>query len=329
MQKLDSSDLHVLRQAILWLQQQRPTVLITVIRTWGSAPRSAGALMAVCHDGEYLGSVSGGCVEEDLLTRVQDGEFHAGIPTVLHYGVTQEHARRFGLPCGGQLELLIEYLTHADSLTPVLDKMQQRQPVIRRVCLSTGEISLHAATAGEDLRVDAINVSKVFGPRWRLLLVGANDVAYYVAQLARTLDYDIIVCDPRPERQAYWQSTDATFTRAMPDDAVKEIADDACTAVLSLAHDPKLDDLALLEGLISKAFYVGALGSQKTNLARRERLRALGVSENNLLRLRGPIGLDIGSKTPAEIAIAILADLIATRHGKRTGTQLLDSMPTP
>jgi len=197
----------------------------------------------------------------------------------------------------------------------VLQALDDRKLIARRVCLATGEVSLHAATVLDEFRFDGRDVTKVFGPAWRLLLIGAGQLSRYTAEMALALDYDVVVCDPREDYARNWAVPGAVLDARMPDDAVRALAHDARSAVVALTHDPKLDDMALLEALASGVFYVGALGSTANNGRRRDRLRKMGLTAGQLERLHGPVGLPIGSRTPAEIAIAILAEITALRHG--------------
>lgn len=308
-------DSEVLRRAVEWLQGGREVVLVTVLQTWGSAPRPAGSLLALTRNGETSGSVSGGCIEEDLLQRIGDTGFPGTIPATLEYGGEQDSQQR-GLPCGGRLELLLEELHDIQHLQTILHMVEQRDTLIRSVCLQSGTASLRPATSDTPpLRLEKERLEKLFGPAWRLLIVGAGDTARYLAQIALTLGYQVIVCDPRPEHASCWQLPGTRLDTRMPDDAVNELADDPRSAVVTLTHDPKLDDMALMVALDSQAFYVGALGSRRTSTSRRERLTTLEVSEAGLQRLHAPVGLPIGSHTPPEIAVAIAAELTARRHG--------------
>jgi xanthine dehydrogenase accessory factor len=230
------------------------------------------------------------------------------------YGVTREEAQRFGLPCGGQLELVIERLDAAVPLRGILAKIEARECVARCLCLDTGEASLDAAGTGDDFFYDGHDLRKIFGPCWRLLLIGAGQLSRFTAQMGLALDYEVIVCDPRAEIAEQWRVEGTVLDMRMPDDAVSGLAHERC-AVLALMHDPKLDDLALIEALASPAFYVGVLGSHANNDKRRARLARFGVPQSQLARLHGPVGLPLGSKTPAEIALAALAGVTATRHG--------------
>lgn len=312
---MESADQEVLRALAEWPASQGVD-LFTVARTWGSSPRPPGSLLAIREDGLQAGSVSGGCVEEDLAQRVAAGEFKRGGPRLVRYGVGTDQARRFGLPCGGQLELLVERIRAREPWQRLLGALQARRCLERRVCLGTGEASLHPAGPDARFRFDGENLSKVFGPQWQLLIIGANQVARYLAPIARSLDYRVVVCDPRQEQAGYWDLADIELDRGMPDDVVRARADDGRSAVVALTHDPKLDDMALMEALTSEAFYVGALGSERSSEQRRQRLLQLDVPAPSLLRLRAPVGLPIGGRTPPEIAVSIAADLTATRHGR-------------
>jgi len=309
-----SSDKEVLRAAREWLEAGHNTYLVTVVKTWGSSPRPVGSLLAVCEDGRFVGSVSGGCVEDDLVGRLSARTFKS-LPCLDTYGVTADQTARFGLPCGGRLDLLVERLAGPEPVRAVLQMLEDRRLVARRVCLATGEVSLHPATVQDEFRFDEQNVVKVFGPAWRLLLIGAGQLSRCTAEMALALDYDVVVCDPREDYARNWEVPGTVLDTRMPDDAVRDLRDDARSGVVALTHDPKLDDLALLEALATDVFYVGALGSSANNASRRERLRKMGLSGEQLGRLHGPVGLPIGSRTPAEIALAILAEITALRHG--------------
>ncbi|MEW5790709.1 MAG: XdhC family protein [Pseudomonadota bacterium] len=313
---MDGTDLHVLRNAAAWQAAGRRTALVTVLRTRGSAPRPAGALLALSADGRLAGSVSGGCVEEDLLDRHGQGEFH-GRPTLLAYGVSREQGRRLGLPCGGTLELLVEPDPDPALLERLVAALARRELLARREDVRSGRCALQPARRSQDFAYDGAVLTCVHGPAWRLLLIGAGQLSRSVAQMAPLLDYEVIVRDPRKHYVATWDVAGAPLDTGMPDDVVRARASDARSAVLALTHDPKLDDLALLEALVSDAFCVGVLGSRANNAKRRARLAALGVPAAALARLHGPVGLAIGSRTPPEIAVATLAELTAVRRGVR------------
>ena len=311
---MDSLDLQVLQQARDWHQQGHKVWLVTVIETWGSAPRPPGALLAMRGDGLVSGSVSGGCVEDDLIDRVRNGE-RVGHPSLITYGVTKEEAARFGLPCGGNLRLVQEPLVKVDWIDEVLARTARHELVARTLDLASGEVNVEPAARGEKFQFDGTRLRALFGPRWRMLIIGAGQLSRVLAGMALALDFEVICCDPREEYHLTWDVPGTTFSKAMPDDLAVELHLDPHSAVVAVTHDPKLDDLVLLEALKSPAFYVGALGSRSNTAARKERLAMFDLSQDEIGRLHGPIGLDLGSKTPGEIAVAILAEIVAVKNG--------------
>ncbi len=323
MMPIYGADREILETAVNWIGQGFYPALVTVVRTWGSSPRPVGSLMLMREDGIHAGSVSGGCVEEDLVNRYCRHQLSDSFPSMIDYGINREEASRLGLPCGGRLELLIERLHNIKALQVLLDKLQSSQLVARRVCLNTGEVSLHpATTASEDFSYTADTVSKVFGACWQLLLIGAGDLSQYVAQIALMLDYHVMVCDPRDAYGESWSVEGTELLRVMPDDAVRAYASHARSVVLALTHDTTLDDMALLDALNSEAFYVGALGSKRNSEQRRERLEVLGMTEQQLQRLHAPVGLAIGSRTAAEIAVSIMAEVTSRRNQATRGMRV-------
>lgn len=311
---MDSVDLQVLKSAAAWLEDGHRVVLATVTETWGSSPRPPGAMLAVRGDGLVAGSVSGGCVEDDLIDKVRACSLAADRPEATIYGISKEDAQRFGLPCGGRLQLVLEPVRDKASITGVLAGIDRHELVARRLDMATGAATLRAASRNDMLAFDGQALTTVHGPRWRLLIIGAGQLSKYVAMMAQALDYDVVVCDPREEYAVTWDVPSTTLLRGMPDDVVVDLQLDSHSAVVAVTHDPKLDDLALLEALKSPAFYVGALGSRLNTQKRRERLAQFDLSQGELDRLHGPVGLRIGSKTPPEIAVAILAEITAVRH---------------
>lgn len=311
---MDSVDLSVLRRAVGWLEQGSGVTLYTVVATWGSSPRPPGSLLALRDDGEVEGSVSGGCVEEDLLANpVMENTDR--VCSVLNYGVTQAESARLGLPCGGTLRLVREPLREPGWIAQLLHRCDQGERLVRDLDLASGVVRLRTARAHESLRFDGSRLLVPFGPAWRLLLIGAGQLSRYVAKMAGSLGFQVLICDPRSGYTHDWQAEGASLLPGMPDDAVRSARPDAHTAVVALSHDPVLDDLALIAALNSDAFYVGALGSQVNNERRRTRLLSLGLEAAQLERLHGPVGLSIGSRTPPEIALSLLAQLVALRNG--------------
>jgi len=314
---MDNVDLQVLKKADEWLRAGHRAVLGSVVRTWGSAPRPVGALVVIRDDGLVAGSVSGGCIEDDLVERVRAQATTTARPERVKYGVTAEEAFRFGLPCGGTIELVLEPLTAASQIDTLLQRVVDGRHTVRTLDMATGAVTLVDGDGTEVLDAGDTRLVSAFGPRWRLLLIGAGQLTHYVAQMALALDYAVTICDPREEYADAWVVPGTQLVRTMPDDAVLEFKPDRHTAIVALTHDPKLDDLALIEALQSDAYYVGAIGSHRNQAKRKERLVEFGVSDAQLGRLHGPVGLKNGARTPPEIAVSILAEMTATKYGYR------------
>lgn len=308
------TDREVLGSAAQWVREGFRTSLVTVVKTWGSSPRPAGSLMVMRSDGRFEGSVSGGCIEDDLITRYVENELTLQLPALIDYGVKVGDAARFGLPCGGRLELLVEVLEDDAPLRALLAKLDAGKLVRRHICLKSGKVSIHKAGPDENFNSAENGVNQIFGPSWRLLLVGAGQLARYTARIALLLGYQVTVCEPREEHQAGWQEDGVELITCMPDEAVIALADHPRAVVITLAHDPKVDDMALMQALKAKTFYVGALGSKKTSASRRERLAQLELDASQIDKLHAPVGLDIGSRTPPEIALSIMAGVTASRR---------------
>ena len=328
---MNSMDVEVIRSAIDWMNRSHRVVLGTVVRTWGSSPRPPGSLMIIRDDGQVAGSVSGGCIEDDLIERVKRGELALRLPQVTLYGASAEQAQRFGLPCGGTVQIVLEPLSAQSLLPELLAATLQHRVVLRRLELATGVVSLAPSTAGDTVHFDGQVLHTVHGPRLRLVIIGAGQLSRYLAQMAVMLDYRVTVCDPREEYHEPWLNHDGssavegvTRSRLMPDDLVIHMNLDANSALVAITHDPKLDDLALMEALKTPAFYVGALGSRRNNETRRDRLRQFDVSVDEVQRLRGPVGLNLGGLTPPEIALSIVAEMTALRRGATLDGGLAD-----
>jgi xanthine dehydrogenase accessory factor len=312
---MDSVDLEVLKKSADWLDGGHRVLLVTVVKTWGSSPRPEGAMLAVRDDGLVAGSVSGGCIEDDIIDRTRREGMRATRCEVVTYGVSADEAQRFGLPCGGTIRLVLEPLTRESGMRALLTEVEAGRLTERRLTLADGTWSLRKASATTTLAFDGEVLVTVHGPRYRMLVIGASHLSQYLAQIAIGLDYQVTVCDPREEYTDTWDVPGVTLVRTMPDDTVQAMHLDERCAVVALTHDPKLDDLALMEALKSPAFYVGALGSRANNAKRRERLREFDLTAEEIARLHGPIGLYIGSRTPPEIAISILAEITAVKNG--------------
>jgi xanthine dehydrogenase accessory factor len=272
-------------------------------------------MLAVRDDGHVVGSVSGGCIEDDIVDRTRREGQQATKCDVVTYGVSADEARRFGLPCGGTLQLVVEPLTRESGMRALLREVETGHLVARRLDLASGFATLHPAKANDGLEFDGKVLRTIHGPRYRMLVIGASQLSKYLAQIAVGLDYQVTICDPREEYTETWDVPGVTLVRTMPDDTVQAMNLDERSAVVALTHDPKLDDLALMEALKSPAFYIGALGSRANNEKRRERLREFDLSATEIARLHGPIGLYIGSRTPPEIAVSILAEITAVKNG--------------
>lgn len=321
---MENLDVMVLRTLRDWRAAGKRALLATVVRTWGSSPRPVGSIMALAEDGAVVGSVSGGCIEDDLVFRYSQayaskGEakvMPSGPPTLVKYGITADEAHRFGLPCGGTLELLLEHDPDAASLGELVSRLGTGVLVRRSVQLADGAVTLEAADAPSELLIDDGRMTNTFGPEYRMLLIGAGQLTEYLATMALFSGFAVTVCDPREEYRGAFDVPGATLVSDMPDDVVLAFRPDRRSCVVALTHDPKLDDLALLEALDTDAFYVGAIGSRRNNDARRQRMiEHFGQTEVSLARLRGPIGIYVGSKTPPEIAVSVMAEILAVKNG--------------
>lgn len=328
---MENLDVMVLRTLRDWRQAGKRALLATVVRTWGSSPRPVGSIMALCEDGAVVGSVSGGCIEDDLIYQYTQAyasppaagaagaggkAIPSGPPTFVKYGVTADEAHRFGLPCGGTLELLLEYDPDAAALADLVQALEAGQLMQRTVRLADGAVTLAPAASPAALSVSSAALVNTFGPEYRMLLIGAGQLTEYLATMALFSGFAVTVCDPREEYRSAWHVAGAKVLSDMPDEVVTAFKPDRRSCVIALTHDPKLDDLALMEALTTDAFYVGAIGSRRNNEARHQRMAEhFEVSEASLARLRGPIGIYIGSKTPSEIAVSVMAEVLAVKNG--------------
>ncbi len=329
---MENLDVMVLRTLRNWRQRGKRALLATVVRTWGSSPRPVGSIMALCEDGAVVGSVSGGCIEDDLIYKftqayassapssVSNSEtlhvLPSGAPQFVKYGITADEAHQFGLPCGGTLELLLEFDPDAASLSELVASLEAGKLMQRTVQLAGGAVTLKSSATPENLAVSDTEITNTFGPEYRMLLIGAGQLTEYLATMALFSGFSVTVCDPREEYRGAWSVPNVAITSDMPDDVVTAFKADRRSCVVALTHDPKLDDLALLETLKTEAFYVGAIGSRRNNVARQQRMiEHFDQTEASLARLRGPIGIYIGSKTPPEIAVSIMAEILAVKNG--------------
>ena len=315
---MNSTDYIVLKTALTWLSEGRRIAIATVVQTWGSSPRPIGSWLAIRDDGQVVGSVSGGCVEDDLIRRVQTEILVRNLPEMVVYGVSREEAARFGLPCGGTLRLLVEPRPEQAILESILEMIEDHKLILRSVDLQTGKSVLRQGSKSDGFSLNDRTMQTSYGPRWRMFVIGAGQLSLYVANFAIASDFDVIVIDPREEYAEGLDLKGVQFIKGMPDDVMQELGIDSHTAIVALTHDPKIDDLALIDALQSDAFYIGALGSLTNTLVRKERLREFNVSTEQLERLHGPVGLAIGALTPPEIAVSVMAEIIAVKYGKQS-----------
>lgn len=317
---MENIDLTVLRALLKWRRAGKHAMLGTVVRTFGSSPRPIGCVMAMREDGVLKGSVSGGCVEDDLIARyttldAKDALPKTGLPRLARYGITTEEAHRFGLPCGGTLEILLEFDPDPDSLEVLIKGLDAGKSVRRRLEIKTGAVHLEETREPDELHINPHELVNTFGPAYRMLIIGAGQMSEYLATMAQFSNFAVTVCDPRDEYRSDWGVPGVKVVSTMPDDTVVEFAPDARSCIIALTHDPKLDDLALLQALETPAFYVGAIGSRRNNRERRKRLiEYFDQTEESLKKLRGPVGIFIGSKTPAEIAVSVMAEILAVKN---------------
>ncbi len=315
---MDNIDLNIWRQVAQWTAAGHRVVLGTITRTWGSAPRPPGSAVAIRDDGLVAGSVSGGCIEDDLVDKAREGVLASGVPRVVRYGIDADAAHRFGLPCGGLIELVLEPVLPRTQVDELLQRLAAGERVRRVLDIASGNVALQPATDTDELALTEATLTTHHGPHWRLILIGAGQMTQYLAQMGTALGYQVIVNDPREEYAEGFEVPGATLLRTMPDDTITALKPDGHTAVIALTHDPKLDDLALMEALASPAFYVGAIGSRVNQAKRKERLAEhFGMTAEQLARLHGPVGLKNGARTPPEIAVSILAEVTAVRYGYR------------
>ncbi|MFN8848152.1 MAG: XdhC family protein [Inhella sp.] len=309
-------DHEVLSQALAWRQQGHSVVLATVLSTFGGSPRPPGSMAAIRDDGCVVGSVSGGCVEDDLVHEVREGRWFGGepAPVLRVFGAQAAEQARYRLPCNNTLRVALESHWAPEVVAEAVDAIERRRTVRRHVAWRDGASRLEASAADQGFEEDERGFWTALGPHYRALVVGASELGRDLTRLLLTLDFDVRVCDPRPEYADTWPWTDVPLSREQPDDWLRLQPPDGRTAVIAVSHDPKVDDLALLEALPSPAFYVGAIGSPSTSARRRARLVDLGLSPAAAERLHGPVGLNIGSRTPAEIAVSIAAHLIQSRR---------------
>ncbi|WP_028632188.1 MULTISPECIES: XdhC family protein [Pseudomonas] len=313
-------DLQVVRQALQWSGAGQRVWLCTVLATYGSAPRAPGSLLAVNAAGQWLGSLSGGCVEDDFLERVALGEFPEPA-AIVRYGDGSDARSQVSLPCGGVLDVLVENLAPSCEVQGHLRQLESallgQRRVLRQVRVPDGLQGLaDDLSQGPRVQREGNSVQLRIGAAQRLLLAGYSSVAQYCAEFARGMGFEVVLCEPREEVLAGVHIDGIELRRELPSEFIINGGCHADTAVVALTHDPKIDDLAMLEAVRTDAFYIGVMGSRATSDKRRERLQRIGgLGAPELGRIHAPIGLNLGSKTPAEIALAVLADVLRVRNG--------------
>ncbi len=325
----------VLEQAVKWLDEGIEVSLATVVETWGSSPRPVGSQLAVNNTGAFVGSVSGGCIEGSVigeaLSTISDGKHR-----ILEFGVTNEQAWEVGLACGGDIKILIERVENINNLNRLLNN----RPIAAVTNLTTGERSYVTTLAVDgDFQLtktlktkvdsalqhdhsiiyqdgDADIFIHVFNRNLRCAIIGAVHISQALVPMAKIAGFDVTVIDPRGSFATQERFPGVKISEKWPDDALNEFKADTRTAIITLTHDPKLDDPALEAALKTDAFYIGSLGSRRTHASRLERLTSSGFNAADLDRIHAPIGLDLGARSPSEIAVTILAEMIAAKHGK-------------
>ncbi|PRY64919.1 xanthine dehydrogenase accessory factor [Vreelandella songnenensis] len=320
-------DLLVIEQALAWSQEGETVWLCTVLATFGSSPRAPGSWMAVTKDGRHLGSLSGGCVEEDFIQRLAEGQFEQAARVIRYGDADDAQGGHITLPCGGILEVLVERLPATPDMREHLGTLKAalegHQPLMRHVDIHSGKRFFSEDSSlgprviwPADERAPNL-VSMRLAPARRLIIAGISPVSSACAAFAVTLGFEVIVCDPDEAACQAFDVPGVTVKAALPS---RYLATHRChnaTAIVALTHDPRIDDLAMMEAVRTPAFYIGVMGSLRTSAARAERLiRSGGLSDAEIARIHMPIGLALGSKTPAEIALAVMADIVRVQHGR-------------
>ena len=309
-----------------WVCDGHGVALAIVIRTWGSSPRPVGSVMVVREDMMVEGSVSGGCVEGAVI-EAEVETIANGAGRRLDFGVADAKAWEVGLSCGGSIAVLVTPVA-AGGLPPVdlaslaADMAARRHGVVT-LDARTGSVREDAEQVDSkrvgDMSVladDESHFTFVQVPPRRVVIIGGVHITQFLAPMARQAGYDVVIVDPRAVFTGGNRFPDMHCLTAWPDEALSDLIPDGRTAIVTLTHDPKIDDPGIKSALASEAFYIGCLGSRRTHAARLERLREAGVADRDLARIHGPVGLDIGARTPAEIAVSILAQMIAVEHGR-------------
>ena len=306
----------ILTPTSFWLKEKRRIALATVISTWGSSPRPVGGQMAIDENGEIIGSVSGGCIEGAVISEgihsIKDGKSR-----IKDYGISNDMAWEVGLACGGELKVLIQPLNLEDEIVySIVDSIKKRKTVKLKIDCSNGDRIIDNTISNQISHFDKLNNEfiHIIDPKPRLFIVGAVHIAQALVSLANVADYEIILIDPRDHFATKDRFPNCKIINEWPDEALSKFHLDSSSHLVTLTHDPKIDDLALIFCMKKNFGYIGSLGSKKTHNKRCERLLEKGFDEIELSKIHAPIGLDIKAKTPAEIATSILAEIINYRR---------------
>lgn len=318
---------HMPSVALDFIASGRPAALATVLSTWGSAPRRAGSQLAIAQDGAFFGSVSGGCVEGAVILAAQEA-LADGQCRVLEYGVADEDAFAVGLACGGNIRILVEPIAVGNGpdkqmIEALAGAYAERRAIGYQVDLETWQRQLINAESPDTAAMFAQDRSSleghlftaVFNPPLKMIIVGAVHISQTLAAIARMAGYGVYIVDPRKSFATAERFPDDAIVDIWPDEALAQIGTDARTAIITLTHDPKLDNPALETVLTGDAFYIGSLGSTRTHAKRVAHLQQAGFPDAQIARIHAPIGLNIGAASPAEIAVAIMAEV--TEHLRR------------
>jgi xanthine dehydrogenase accessory factor len=298
-----------IEDAILMKLAGERVVLATVLKTWGSSPRPIGAVMAISESKKFIGSVSGGCIEDELISLIQN-EFPTEAALIEYSSETTRT-----LPCGGTLLLLLEPLDSISALDQMVKQLANGVSLVRSVTVPALEVSWRPAIDDDKTGFSSSTYEILYERSWQILIVGMGELSQWVYQIANLMDYEVKVCEPREDYRESWPFSESEIYTDYPDDFVRLAKPDRQTCVLALTHDPKIDDMAIMEALITDAFYIGALGSKRTTYNRADRLKThFGIDDKDIRRLHAPIGVDLNTRKPQEIALSIITEITAVRN---------------
>jgi xanthine dehydrogenase accessory factor len=328
---MNGSNWFVLQQLNLWLSQGVQPWLATVIETYGSSPRPVGSMMIYHPDKGIIGSLSGGCIEQELLNQLSSNNptEQLTFPSIIRYGESAKQRSRLALPCGGHLDVLLEKIEfkdqpHFNKIESILNSRQWisryidlNAPSIKTICNISEAFVSEPFISEKSIIRKPNEIIHTLKPHYKLLLIGAGEVSRCLAEICKNLEFEITLCDFRDEFLQGWKVEGVEVIKAMPDELIENSFHDNHCAIVALAHDPRVDDMAMMQALKTDAFYVGAMGSLITSNKRRERLLELELKDKHIEKLHAPIGIDIHSRTPYEIAVSIAAQLIAERSHRQ------------